>query len=227
MGLLSLYTGNEDTWSIVPQGEGQEDNKEAKEVQTLARGMQGAGDACISGDADKWVHADPPSTWEDAGLPMLPEGYKVNRGAAYYPLEITSVDGSKQIADFIKIKWCNNPVVCECPIHTYSPTDLELLQEDHVLSKDIDDTVEWISDVGLKVELQCFRYEGSRLDYLHHEKEQIATEEWKLELAHAGTACHLSGADFFGRARRANWGRFADLMDKYKCQWGWLKLKRG
>ena len=66
----------------------------------------------ISGDADKWVYADLPSTWESAGLPTPPEGYKVNRGAAYYPLEITKEDGTKQIADFVKVKWSNNPIIC-------------------------------------------------------------------------------------------------------------------
>ena len=79
---------------------------------STSSGHYRAGDVYISGDANKWVHADPPSTWEVAGLPMLPEEYKVNWGAAYYPLEITSADGSKQIANFIKIKWSNNPVVC-------------------------------------------------------------------------------------------------------------------
>ena len=67
--------------STVPQGkgqEGQEDSQEAEEVQAFAGGVQGAGDTGISGDADKWVYADPPSTWEAAGLPTPPEGYKVN-----------------------------------------------------------------------------------------------------------------------------------------------------
>ena len=76
-----MHAGNASPLSTIPQGEGQEgqeDHEEAKEVQAFARGVQGAGDACISGDADKWVYADLPSTWEDAGLSTPPEGYKVN-----------------------------------------------------------------------------------------------------------------------------------------------------
>ena len=76
-----MYTGDENPLSTVSQGEGQEgqeDSQEAEEVQAFARGVQGAGDAGISGEADKWVYADLPSTWEAAGLPMPPEGYKVN-----------------------------------------------------------------------------------------------------------------------------------------------------
>ena len=115
LGQLYSYAGDENPLSSVSQGEGQEgqeDSQETEEVPADARRVQGAGDACISGDADKWVYADLPSTWEAAGLPMPPEGYKLNRGAAYYPLEITKEDGSKCIANFIKVKWSNNPVIC-------------------------------------------------------------------------------------------------------------------
>ena len=222
LGLLYLYAGDENPLSTVSRGEGQEgqeDNQEAEEVLADAQRVQGAGDVCISGDADKWVHADLPGTWEAAGLPTPPEGYKLNQGTTYYPLEITKEDGSKCIADFVKVKWSNNPIICgklkddpsvyfdflhtipislPQPIHTYSKSDIELFKEDHVLSEQINNTVEWISDVSLKAELQWWRYEDCRLAYLQKERELIDTEEWKLQLAHAGTTRLLAGADFEG-----------------------------
>ena len=59
----------------------------------FARGAEGDRAASISGDADKWSDADLLPTWEDAGLATPPDGYKVNRRAAYYPLEVTWEDG--------------------------------------------------------------------------------------------------------------------------------------
>ena len=192
---------------------------------------------CISGDANKWVYADPPNTWEDAGLPTPPEGYKVNRGTAYYPLEITKEDGAKCIANFIKVKWSNDPVICgklkgnpsvyfnflhaiptnlPQPICTYTKNKAKLFKESHILSEEVDDTVEWIGDVSLKAELQQWRYEDSRLKYLQQEKELIDTEEWKLQLAHAGTTKRLAGVDLKGRLRRGNRGRMDTLIDEYK-----------
>ena len=115
LGLLYSYAGDENPLSSISRGEdqeGQEDGQEAKEVPPDAQRVQGTGDACISGDADKWVHADPPGTWEAASIPTPPEGYKLNQGAAYYPLEITKEDRSKCIANFIKVKWSNDPVIC-------------------------------------------------------------------------------------------------------------------
>ena len=246
-----MYAGDENPLSSVSRGEnpeGQEDGQEAKEVPPDARRVQGAGDVCISGDADKWVHADPPSTWEAAGLPTPPEGYKLNRGTAYYPLEITKEDGSKCIADFVKVKWSNDPVICgklqgdpsvyfdflhaipvrlPQPIRTYSKSEVELFKEDHVLSEEIDDTVEWIGDVSLKAELQRWRYEACRLDYLEQERELINTEEWKLQLAHAGTTRRIAGADFEGRLRRGNRGKMDALITKYKRRRGSSNQKRG
>ena len=235
-----MYAGDENPLSSVSRGEdqeGQEDGQEAEEVPPDTRRVQGAGDACISGDADKWVYADPPGTWEATGLPMPPEGYKLNQGAAYYPLKITKEDGSKCIADFVKVKWGNDPVICgklkddthvyfdylhaipvglPQPIRTYSKSNVKLFKEDHVLSEEIDDTVEWIGDVSLKAELQQWRYEACRLDYLEKERELINTEEWKLQLAHAGTTHRLAGADFEGRLRRGNRGKMDTLITEYK-----------
>ena len=42
MGLLSPYTGDENTWPIVSWGESQEDSQEAKEVQAIPKSMEGA-----------------------------------------------------------------------------------------------------------------------------------------------------------------------------------------
>ena len=81
LGLLYSYAGDSHPLSSVSGGkgqEGQEDNQEAQEVPPDAQRVQGAGDACISGDANKWVYADLPSTWEAASLPTTPEGYKLN-----------------------------------------------------------------------------------------------------------------------------------------------------
>ena len=190
----------------------------------------------ISGDANKWVYADLPSTWEAAGLPTSPEGYKVNRGAAYYPLEITE-DGTKQITDFIKVKWSNDPIICgklkddpsvyfdflhtipanlPQPICTYTKHDVELFKEDHILSEEIDNTVEWIGNVSLKAKLQHWRYEDSQLKHLRSEKELIDSEEWKLQLAHTGTTRCLAGADLKGQLRRGNRGKMDTLINEYK-----------
>ena len=219
MGLLHLYTGNANPQPTVPQEEGQEDGQEAKEVQALTRGMQGGGDVCISGDANKWVHADPPSTWEAYGLQTAPEGYKLNKGAAYYPSEITTKDGNKRIANFVKVKWSNDPIICgkvqgdpavyfnylhtipaglPQPICTYTANKVALFKESHPLTKEVDNTVEWISDISLKAKLQCWRYKDTRLDYIQHEEDQLTTEKWKLQLTHGGTTNHLAGTDLKG-----------------------------
>ena len=76
--------------------------------------------------------------------------------------------------------------------------------------------MEWISDVSLKAELQQWRYEACRLDYLGRERELINTEEWKLQLAHAGTTRRLAGANFKGRLRRGNRGKMDALITEYK-----------
>ena len=179
---------------------------------------------------------------------MPPEGYKVNWGAAYYPLEITKEDGTKCITDFIKVKWSNNPIICgklkdnpsiyfdflhaipaDLPqaICTYTLKEVELFKENHVLSEEVDDTVEWIGNVSLKAELQRWRYKDSRLEYLQWEKELIDTEEWKLQLAHAGTTWCLAGADFEGQLSRGNRGKMDALINKFKHRCRLLNLKRG
>ena len=151
--------------------------------------------------------------------PNTPQRLQTKLRRGLLPLEITKEDGSKCITDFVKVKWGNDLIICSKlkddpsvyfnflhaipvslpqPICTYSKSDVELFKEDHVLSEEIDDTVEWIGDVSLKAELQRWRYEACRLDYLEKERELINTEEWKLQLAHAGTTQHLAGADFEG-----------------------------
>ena len=87
--------------------------------------------------------------------------------------------------------------------------------------------MEWIGNVSLKAELQRWRYEACRLNYLEKERELINTEEWKLQLAHAGTTRRLAGADFEGRLRRGNRGKMDTLITKYKCQQGSSSQKRG
>ena len=76
--------------------------------------------------------------------------------------------------------------------------------------------MEWIGDVSLKAKLQQWRYEDCRLAYLQKERELTDTEEWKLQLAHAGTTCHLAGADFEGQVRRGNRGKMDALITEYK-----------
>ena len=36
----------------------------------------------------------------------------MNQGATYYPLEVTREDGVAHIADFVKVKWSGNPLIC-------------------------------------------------------------------------------------------------------------------
>ena len=119
------------------------------------------------------------------------------------------------------------PVGLPQPIRTYSKSDIKLFKEDHVLSEEIDNMVEWIRDVSLKAELQRWRYEACRLDYLEKERELINTEEWKLQLAHAGTTCRLAGADFEGQLRRGNRGKMDTLITEYKRRRGSSNQKRG
>ena len=87
--------------------------------------------------------------------------------------------------------------------------------------------MEWVGDVSLKAELQRWRYEACRLDYLEKERELINTEEWKLQLAHAGTTRRLAGADVEGRLRRGNRGKMDALITEYKRRRGSLNQKRG
>ena len=89
------------------------------------------------------------------------------------------------------MKWSNDPIICgklkddpsvyfnflhtipanlPQPICTYIKHDVKLFKEDHVLSEEIDNTVEWIGDVSLKAELQHWRYEDSQLKHLQSEK---------------------------------------------------------
>ena len=84
MGLLPANPGDANQRPSVPRDEATQDNEEALALSALAGGAEGGGAASISGDADKWTDADPLPTWEDAGLPTPPDGYKVNHGAAYY-----------------------------------------------------------------------------------------------------------------------------------------------
>ena len=169
---------------------------------------------------------------------MSPEGYKVNRGTAHYPLEITKEDGTKQIANFIKVKWSNDPIICgklqgdpsiyfnylhaipanlPQPICTYTMNKAALFKESHPFAEEVNNTVEWISNVSLKAKLQHWRYKDTRLNYLLHEKDQIATEGWKLQLAHAGMTQCLAGADLEGQLRRGNRGKMDTLINEYKC----------
>ena len=57
-------------------------------------------------------------------------------------------------------------------------------------------------------------------------RELIDTEEWKLQLAHAGTTWRLAGADFEGQLRRGNRGKMDTLITEYKCQRGSSNQKR-
>ena len=217
-------------------------------LSTLAGGVEGDRAASISGDADKWTDADPLPTWEDAGLATPPEGYKVNHGAAYYPLEVTREDGTARIADFIKVKWSGNPIVCgqfkgdpavyfdylhaipviqSQPIRTYTANEMSFYKESHPLAKDVDEAVEWLGDVSLKAELTRWRNEGERLDHILFEMEQLDTEKWKLQMSHAGTTRRFSGAKFDDRVKRANRGKVGDLITEYKRRRGSSTVKRG
>ena len=168
----------------VSQDEAAQNDEEALALSAFAGGVEGGGTASISGDADKWTDADLLPTWEDAGLATPPEGYKVNRGAAYYPLEVTREDGVARIADFVKVKWSGNPLICgrfkddpavyfdylhaipviqSQPIRTYTTNEVSFYKESHPLSEEVDDAVEWLGDVSLKAELTRWRHEDSRL----------------------------------------------------------------
>ena len=176
----------------------------------VAGGAEGDRTASISGDADKWTDADLLPTWEDAGLIMPPEGYKVNQGAAYYPLEVTREDGIARIIDFVKVKWSGNLIICRwfkddptvyfdylhaIPviqsqlICTYTTNEVSFYKESHPLAEEVDDAVEWLGDISLKAELTHWQNEDSRFDRIMYELEQLDTEKWKLQMAHAGTTC--------------------------------------
>ena len=93
MGLLPANPGDANQRPSVSRDEATQDDEEALALSAFARGVEGDRAASISGDADKWTDADLLPTWEAAGLAMPPDGYKVNQGAAYYPLEVTREDG--------------------------------------------------------------------------------------------------------------------------------------
>ena len=248
MGLLPANPGDANQRPSVPRDEAVQNDEEALALSAFARGAEGDRAASISGDADKWTDADLLPTWEDAGLATPPEGYKVNRGAAYYPLEVTREDGVARIADFVKVKWSGNPLICRRfkgdpavyfdylhaipviqsqPIHTYTANEVSFYKESHPLADEVDDTVEWLGDISLKAELTRWRNEDSRLNRILYEMEQLDTEKWKLQMAHAGTTCRLSGAKFDDRVKRANCGKVGDLITKYKRRRGLSTVKRG
>ena len=248
MGLLPANPGDANQRPSVPQNEAAQNNEEALALLTVSGGVEGDRAASISGDADKWTDADPLPTWEDAGLATPPDGYKVNRGAAYYPLEVTREDGVARIADFVKVKWSGNPIICgrfkddpavyfdylhaipviqSQPIRTYTANEISFYKESHPLAEEVDDAVEWLGDVSLKAELTRWRHEDARLDRILFEMEQLDTEKWKLQMSHAGTACRLSGAKLDDRVKRANRGKVGNLITEYKRQRGSSTVKRG
>ena len=248
MGLLPANPGDADQRPSIPQDEAAQNNEEALALLAFAGGAEGDRAASISGDADKWMDADPLPTWEDAGLATPPEGYKVNRGAAYYPLEVTREDGVARIADFVKVKWSSNLVICgrfagdsavyfdylhaipvpqSQPIRTYTANEMSFYKESHPLSKEVDEAVEWLGDVSLKTELTRWRNEGSRLDRILYEIEQLDTEKWKLQMSHAGTTCQLAGAKLDNRVKWANRRKVGDLITEYKRRRGSSTVKRG
>ena len=237
VGLLPANPGDADQQPPVPQDEAAQNDEEALALSAFAGGVAGDRAASISGDADKWTDADPLPTWEDAGLATPPEGYKVNRGAAYYPLEVTREDGVARIADFVKVKWSSNPLICRQfkddpavyfdylhaipvvqsqPIRTYTANEVSFYKESHPLAEEVDDAVKWLGDISLKAELTRWRSEDSRLDRILYEMEQLDTEKWKLQMAHAGMTRRLSGVNFDDRVKRANRGKVGDFIAEYK-----------
>ena len=248
MGLLPANPGDADQQPSVPRDEAAQDDEEALALSTLARGVEGDRAASISRDANKWMDADLLPTWEDAGLAMPPDGYKVNRGAAYYPLEVTREDGVARIADFIKVKWSGNLLICgrfkddpaiyfdylhaipvtqSQPIRTYTANEVSFYKESHPLAKEVDNAIEWLGDVSLKAELTRWRHKDSHLNRIMYEMEQLDTEKWKLQMAHTGTTRRLAGAKFNDRVKRANHGKVGDLITEYKRRRGSLTVKRG
>ena len=210
MGLLPANPGDAYQRPSVPRDEAAQDDEEALALSTSAGGVEGDRAASISRDAHKWTDADPLPTWEDAGLATPPDGYKVNHGATYYPLEVTREDGVAHIVDFIKVKWSGNPIICgwfkgdpavyfdylhaipiiqSQPIRTYTANEVSFYKESHPLAEEVDDAIEWLGDVSLKAELTCWRSEDSRLDRILYEMEQLDTEKWKLQMSHTGTTC--------------------------------------
>ena len=248
VGLLPANPGDADQRPSVSRDEAAQNDEEALALSAFAGGAEGDRAASISGDADQWTDANPLPTWEDAGLATPPEGYKVNHGATYYPLEVTREDGVARIADFIKVKWSSDPVICgrfkgdpavyfdylhaipitqSQPIRTYTANEMSFYKESHPLSEEVDKAVEWLGDVSLKAELTRWRNEGSRLDRIMYEMEQLDTEKWKLQMSHAGTTRRLAGAKLDDRVKRANCGKVGDLVAEYKRRRGSLTVKRG
>ena len=233
VGLLPANPGDANQQPFVPRDEAAQDNEEALALSAFTGGAEGDRAASISRDADKWTDADPLPTWEDAGLATPPDGYKVNQGATYYPLEVTREDGVARIADFVKVKWSGNPIICgqfkddpavyfnylhaipiiqSQPIRTYTTNEISFYKESHPLAEEVDDAVEWLGDVSLKAELTRWRHEDSRLDRILYELEQLDTEKWKLQMAHAGTMRRLAGAKFDDRVKKANCGKVGILL---------------
>ena len=248
VGLLPANPGDANQRPLVSRDEASQDDEEAAALSAVAGGTEGDRAASISGDADKWTDANLLPTWEDAGLATPPEGYKVNHGAAYYPLEVTREDGVARIADFVKVKWSSDPVICgrfkgdptvyfdylhaipvvqSQPIRTYTANEMSFYKESHPLAEEVDEAVEWLGDVSLKAELTHWRNEGSHLDRILYEMEQLDTEKWKLQMSHVGTTRRLVGAKLDDRIKRANHGKVGDLVTEYKRRRGSSTVKRG
>ena len=248
VGLLPANPGDVDQRPSVPRDEAAQNDEEALALSTPAGGVEGDRTASISRDANKWTDADLLPTWEDAGLATPPDGYKVNHGATYYPLEVTREDGVVRIVDFVKVKWSGNPIICgrfkddpavyfdylhaipviqSQPIRTYTSNEISFYKEPHPLAEEVDDAVEWLGDVSLKAELTHWRNEDSRLNCILFEQEQLDTEKWKLQMSHTGTTRRLSGAKLDDRVKRANRGKVGDLIAEYKRRRGSSNVKRG
>ena len=69
----------------------------------------------------------------------------------------------------------------------YTANEISFYKESHPLAEEVDNAIEWLGDVSLKAELTHWRHEDSRLNRILYEMEQLDTEKWKLQMAHAGT----------------------------------------
>ena len=153
-----------------------------------------------------------------------------------------------RIADFIKVKWSSDPIICgrfkgdttvyfdylhaipvvqSQPICTYTANEMSFYKESHPIANEVDDTIEWLGDISLKAELTRWRNEGSHLDRIMYEMEQLDTEKWKLQMSHAGTTRRLAGAKLDDHVKQANRGKVGDLVAKYKRRRGSSTVKRG
>ena len=202
-------------------------------------GTVSPGAASANGPADKWLEADPGTTWEDYGpRPQVLKGYTINEGADYVPFDIRLPSGEMKPAKYIKLEYGEDPLVYSMidgdphqyvesfqatpfpsagPLCTYTLNQLEFFEDDHDLHPEIDTTVTHLYNKSAMAEVECYRINKKKLKREYEELRQIQHDIWKQELTLGGCARCMARARIYQCIEVVNRARLCILMDEYKA----------